>query len=636
MPGKQMLQSLWCFALLASLPWLAFGTPDGGGEKEGGACQAAGHSILQRKVAKQQDGTASQPMQEVLTSSDTGTLSLRSHRSSPPPASIAQRIQQDPKLVQRAAAMIGSNDSTTGEIINEAIAGAIDSLGGIVVKWMTGQSVSKEEYIDLAKNAITTGLNIATGFLTAAFPVFAPLISFVASIFQKLIDLFFGWLFPEPPEPSTGQLIKAALAKYRMNQNRDFWEGFSDELRWMPGLFAGPGQEDAKLSWYLVLQHDLATNKNMVFHSACLQSTRQKEASCPNGCKDEVDLHKTAPFHEPQFEWMHDDCKDWLKDGMWEIMLPYAELHMTVLWEITEMTMTNPDTQIYFKKTQTEILVKRMRQLGTEYVNVLKDAWNFYYPYRMSLIWDQSHRDYAWSQSEYYHPFDFLHANVDQGFDKLDLEMPVKEDPDDEKDPTAHREIDQVRRWKYQGCEGPRHDDVMKKNNAKKPNNACNLYHHITSAQSEGGCGCAPGGGVGKKWFDTEVSESARNCWKQCMTEYIAEADKDVKKGFKSVIDKLQGLIDKLDFPTTFKFDLQKDNTECEPKGVIIKEKCLEGFKALGVAVTGGLHHESSPHYPLGCFLKGDSTAVYNSGTSGSAQAGSRPLCGAEFISAHV
>eukprot|EP00930_Biecheleria_cincta_P021688 TRINITY_DN15999_c0_g1_i1.p1 TRINITY_DN15999_c0_g1~~TRINITY_DN15999_c0_g1_i1.p1 ORF type:complete len:3926 (-),score=687.33 TRINITY_DN15999_c0_g1_i1:334-12111(-) len=79
MPGKQMLQSLWCFALLASLPWLAFGTPDGGGEKEGGACQvsgqkgdgacqAAGHSILQRKVAKQQDGTASQPMQEVLAS----------------------------------------------------------------------------------------------------------------------------------------------------------------------------------------------------------------------------------------------------------------------------------------------------------------------------------------------------------------------------------------------------------------------------------------------------------------------------------------------------------------------------------------------------------------------------------------
>jgi hypothetical protein len=561
--------------------------------------------------------------------------------------SIAHRITQDPGLVDRAAAHLGLNISLLNlgeesflEIMEEhdenfdpkawlkagsAAAGkqkheepsklvtessqALSVLGTVVSKFMTGDSVSFADFSGIIADKLQ---GVVDKFLTQIFTKgFA---SIIGMIFGGIIGWLIGLFMPKPP--STGELIKQALVKERMAENKDWWNAFIDEMNWMPSVFGGKGHSDAKMAWYLVLQHDLAVTKPKAFRTECLSSTT----------------------------WDHDDCKKWIKDGMWEVMVPYAQMHLSVIWELTASVMTNPLTSIANKQNQVEILVARAREVGTEYVQCLKHAWTYFFPYRMSLIWDEPHIPRAGGQ--YYHPFDFWYAHKGRGFDKLDLKPPVDKTKDVR---TQHKG---VTGWGYKGCEGERHEAVTKKKSgdwsrrrrSTNANHHCNLYQRITrkktggSAWDEGsGCGCAKGHIGRHRWDDERMPTDVSSCWHNCATAYAKEEERILKKSFGEVVTAMEKFVNtNLKFPPTLKVDLQEEKTVCEEQSIVTKAKCIEGLKMLKPddQPKGGLLVVKDSKIPGGCSIRTkDGRPIYNEATQASMAKGYRPLCAAVFFS---
>merc|ERR1719362_1679399 len=172
---------------------------------------------------------------------------------------------------------------------------------------MTGQAVGPGDYAALVNAAISSLVTIAfmaiadaiidaaTNIAVESLKMVAsmmPIIgSLIAGILQALLALFM------PSEPSTGQLIAQALARERMRRNKDFWMALHDEFNTFSSLFTGGEHDSGRMAWYLTVQHDLSVNKGEVFNRYCLNKVSFKS----------------------------DPCKDWIRDGMWEVMLPYAQ-----------------------------------------------------------------------------------------------------------------------------------------------------------------------------------------------------------------------------------------------------------------------------------------------------------------------
>jgi len=177
------------------------------------------------------------------------------------------------------------------------------------------------------------------------------IISIIGRIILFIIKLIL--LLQGKREPSVGELINSALQKERMRQNIDFWLGLANEFDTMGGLFRqGTSYDDAKTAWFLVLQHDLAVNRAKVFMKECLSPD----------------------------DWDQHICTDYIKDGMWELMLVYAQAHMTVLWELAMQFLENPLHDISYRKSQVEAIIKKMIEFGNTYVAALEHAWDVYYP----------------------------------------------------------------------------------------------------------------------------------------------------------------------------------------------------------------------------------------------------------------
>merc|ERR1719454_205965 len=118
------------------------------------------------------------------------------------------------------------------------------------------------------------------------------------------------------------------------------------------------------------MQHDLAVNRAQVF-GECMDSST----------------------------WSGDTCQKYIEEGMLEVMLPYAEAHMSMLWEIYMLFMENDNVDIAIRNNQVAILNQRMQEVGGQYFAALSHAWEVYYPFRMKLIWNPFMNDVTQSYS---------------------------------------------------------------------------------------------------------------------------------------------------------------------------------------------------------------------------------------------
>lgn len=461
----------------------------------------------------------------------------------------------------------------------------------------------KEKLVGMVTKAITDiGNKILSSF-----------VSIIGSIFGGFLSLLFG-LFGDP-KPSTGELIKSALAKHRMQQNKALWRGLIDEMDWMPAVFAGTKHSDAKMAWLLIMQHDLALNKESVFSAACIDkfgepktSLMETDESLAEKSGQSMDIYGRRRRTTKE----SDECHKWIKDGMWEVMAPYGQLHLSVLWELATGVMTNPDTSIGFKQKQVEAITKRAKQVGAEYAHLLESAWKVFYPYRMTLIW---HKHWSDKHGVYEHPFDFLHASISQGPDKLNRDPPVNVHSG------QSEQAKQVNDWSYKGCS----------------NRFCNLYQHVTSKEN-GGCGCLPGTPARRRTSNRKsLSTHAHACWTRCMNKYASDQENNLKKGFLDVVTDIKEFGKKLEFPPTLKLELQSESTQCDEQDSVSKAKCVEGFGLLKHPIAGApVEVKNDANIPGGCsFRIKDGKAVYNEAKQSSSAYGYRPLCGALFFSAN-
>jgi len=289
---------------------------------------------------------------------------------------------------------------------------------------------------------------------------------------------------------------------------------------------------------------------------------------------------------------------------MWELMAPFAQMHLSVLWEISVGVMTNPATGIGFKKTQVEAILKQAAKIGAEYVHLLDNAWKVFHPYRMTLIWDKP--AYGW------HPFDFLHANTNQGSDKLNIDPPVNVKSH------AGEQNKQVKAWAYKGCS----------------DSYCNLFQHITT-KAKGGCGCPAGRRLTKN--KRRLSRKTSACWTKCMKKYKVDQENKLKAGFLDVVTDMKKFLIKLEFPPTLKVELQAEGTQCEKQDTLTKAKCAEGFKLLRHPIAGSaVEVKNDANIPGGCsFHIKDGKAVYNEAQKPSSAFGYQPLCAALFFSSN-
>merc|ERR1719264_1129039 len=486
---------------------------------------------------------------------------------------------------------------------------ALHAMSGSANTYMNGHGAGEggweNTHTDFVVDTIDTVAGVVVdilGIFAEATGVAGPILSIVAGVVTWIIRLFL-MIYAEP-EPTIGELINSALAKERMRQNTDFWSGIADELETFPSLFVGATEySEAKTAWLLILQHDLAANRGTVFMRECLSNQT----------------------------WDSDICTQYIKDGMWEVMLPYAQVHFAVLTELQMQFLDNSVHDISHRKTQVELLVARTQEVGREYVAALEHAWEVYEPYRKEALWNPWQEDfyedwnYVEKASKFYHPFDFIHARVDKGYNDLNVELPLAE-----RKGTHANDKDKIRSWGYEGCEGERHDDVTKKNNPVKVNDACNLFHTITDPGGSEQCQCTAGNSDSGKWYQTKLSDDEKECWARCMNHYQQEQFDTLEKTFKNKVEALKEMVDKLDYEPTLKVALQGVGTTCKRESRLETSKCAAALELAGLSKVS-TEEATDEQRPAGCSLKGDGTLLINSVEAGKAAAEYAPLCAALF-----
>jgi hypothetical protein len=458
--------------------------------------------------------------------------------------------------------------------------------------------------VDMATSLAENIIDLMTA-LEHILPVTAgPILAIVANVVSWIIRLFMMIFGMQEEEASTGALINSALAKERIRQNRDFWSGIADELETFTSLFKNSdGYSETKTAWLLILQHDLAVNKASAFMGECLSEET----------------------------WDNDICTKYIKDGMWEVMLPYAQVHIAVLTELQMQFLENPKHDIAYRKEQVEIMVLRTKEVGLQYVSALEHAKEVWTAYRKDALWNPFEEgaypgwDIYTRTNDFYHPFDFIHARVNRGFNELNIELPV-----DRETKTYSYDVGQIRDWAYEGCEGERHEDVTKNDDPVEANHACNLYRMITSPNGTDHCRCNAGN-IGRKWFDYDLSSSDKQCWANCTNEYQTVELKKLKEVFEDKVVALKADLDKLDLPPTLKIAQQPAGTLCQPRSRLVVSKCVQAMQLAGFSITSK-EETSDETRPGGCSLTGDGLLLINDVEIGAASALYAPLCAAMFF----
>lgn len=554
-----------------------------------------------------------------LASAGKGQTASNSTGPAPAPANDKHRDLADPTKSSSGSPFLGGKGQPTEADLIGTAGDVFSQLGGIIGKLMTRGSVGVGDWINLATATITAGINIGLKFAVEALKlvstVAAGFVGLLGGLIAAIIQAIFALFMPDAP--STGELIAQALARERMRKNTQFWASLSDEFGALANLFSG--DDPNRLTWYLIVQHDLSVYKSEVFNAACLA---------------------------PKL-WDTDECKKYIKDGMWEVMIPYAQLHLTTLWEITMLVMENPQRSLSYKKGQVELLIKRAKQHGKEYHAALQHAWEVWYPHRMGWIWDPFNReDYGtggmtlnecgnaqdglWKVgcAHTYHPFDFLHVERWAGYDSLQDEFPLDWSFKGSWrvwDDQFNRDVIGIMRWGYGKC-------------AEKPKEGspCQLIGHITKPinkthPKDGGCGCSVGRRHGN--YSDHLNKRDRLCWANCMKQYRQDVSNETTKAFKNKVDEIKKYVDRLDCEPVWKYELQRDGSGCEADTVVQSQYCEEGLKVVGESHTS-ISRIKDDTFPAGCFFQvSERKLVINDGANrGTGREGFRPICGALFF----
>lgn len=127
-------------------------------------------------------------------------------------------------------------------------------------------------------------------------------------------------------------------------------ETLVDELMWIPALLENHDQS-TKLSWYLIIQHDLAKQAFYAF----------------GRCGD---------------EHYKNDCLQWQRGGGLELTLHYTTLYQAILAEI-----------VLIDQTLTDAIARRLKDLREKWSPLLTASYNELYKWRPA----QTRTDITWS-----------------------------------------------------------------------------------------------------------------------------------------------------------------------------------------------------------------------------------------------
>lgn len=137
---------------------------------------------------------------------------------------------------------------------------------------------------------------------------------------------------------AVGDLIKQNNLNQQMASVKNSILGITEELSWVPEL-VDTATDDVMTSYYLTVQHDLATGVRSAFGE----------------CYDDLGSGK---------------CKSWQEAGTVEISLDYAQLHLEVFNSIYALDSSNDEFR--------SLLQTKMTSVGTKYKCLLLKSYEAY------------------------------------------------------------------------------------------------------------------------------------------------------------------------------------------------------------------------------------------------------------------
>jgi len=265
-------------------------------------------------------------------------------------------------------------------------------------------------------------------------------LSLVAAV-NPVLGVFAGILTGLLGGDADEALIKIILEevdkKVRKNNRRvlaNELKDLAEELAWVPGMLRkDTGNKQTSLSYYLALQHDLATSRTNVFHEVCIAhkpwtnlrkiwsfQTQQKDGALidettKKSAKLDESLHRKSGTQRAQgrrsarsgtdySKWDLDECDKWVQDGRTkEVMWTYSMTQLSLLSTIFEL-----------KPGFRQEVGNRVKKLANEYAGLMKQTYESFIPYRISQVKKSSYN----FRTKYQGSWGFQDKYTDAKFDE--------------------------------------------------------------------------------------------------------------------------------------------------------------------------------------------------------------------------
>jgi hypothetical protein len=264
--------------------------------------------------------------------------------------------------------------------------------------------------------------------LTALLSVGLEIIGLINPVLSFFAGIFMSFLGGNPNDALIKYIMKEVDKKIRRDRARALSLQLKDlleELSWMPGMVEKANPE-VGISWWLIVQHDLAVKKSLVFHDKCIQGAPWNSITRPSLMEANSSFQSlamirahgadTSPdkpvkpalvevgtssnrrvvrthdagtsldrsIHGKGGGPTYDDCDYWNHDEVAvELQWVFSELHLNILSIIAELRPVFLDD-----------LKPRVNQIAHEYAGLLQSGYDKFISWRISKIHQRSYCPY--------------------------------------------------------------------------------------------------------------------------------------------------------------------------------------------------------------------------------------------------
>eukprot|EP00928_Gymnodinium_smaydae_P015630 TRINITY_DN15792_c0_g1_i2.p1 TRINITY_DN15792_c0_g1~~TRINITY_DN15792_c0_g1_i2.p1 ORF type:complete len:389 (+),score=44.53 TRINITY_DN15792_c0_g1_i2:46-1212(+) len=258
----------------------------------------------------------------------------------------------------RSARLLASVSANRAKRRSDTADEAIDMVSG----WASDQIVGIFSGEPISWQEQTLGLtNLVLGVATTLFTI-NPVVGFFANLAVGLL----GNLIGGGGDPMA-DLVKVILeevdrriAAQSLLELSGEMKDLTEELEWVPGMLAENTSTDVRLSYLLMIQHDLATKKRMVFRDDCVDADFRPVSKPPSL------------------------CLNWRKqERVLMLQFSFAHMHLDILPEIARL-----------QESLRPVIAMRVVDYSTRYADLVKASYESFESARLGDFY--VHRRVIW------------------------------------------------------------------------------------------------------------------------------------------------------------------------------------------------------------------------------------------------